>query len=154
MQIQIKRRVILMSVTAGKTGRIIVSRLSEDDDLIDSIMEKARESNVHAGVFTLIGSIKHAVLGYYRDGEYKSTKFEGPLEVASCTGNIAVDDGGETIVHAHIVVTNEKCEAFGGHLMKDSPVGATAELVIIETVGMSMVRAFDEKTKLRLLRLF
>jgi predicted DNA-binding protein with PD1-like motif len=37
--------------------------------------------------------------------------------------------------------------------MKDSPVGATAELIIIEATGMSMARAFDEKTKLRLLRL-
>jgi len=137
----------------GKAGRIIVSRLVENDDLIDSIEAKARESNVRAGIFILIGTIKHAVLGYYRDGEYRNTRLEGPLEVASCTGNIAVGEKDETVVHAHIVVTNEKCEAFGGHLMKDSPVGATAELIIIEGAGMNMVRAFDEKTKLRLLRL-
>jgi predicted DNA-binding protein with PD1-like motif len=56
-------------------------------------------------------------------------------------------------VHAHVVVTNEKGEAFGGHLMKDSPVGATAELILVEAAGISMVRAFDEKTKLGLLRL-
>jgi hypothetical protein len=37
--------------------------------------------------------------------------------------------------------------------MKDSPVGATAELILIEAAGISMVRAFDEKTKLGLLRL-
>ena len=140
-------------MTLGKAGRIIVSRLLENDDLIDSIEEKARESNVRAGVFILIGSIKHAVLGYYRDGEYKNTRLEGPLEVASCMGNIAVGEKGETVVHAHVVVTNEKCEAFGGHLMKDSLVGATAELVILEAGGLSLVRTFDEKTKLRLLRL-
>jgi len=140
-------------LTLGKAGRIIVSRLLENDDLIDSIEEKARESNVRAGVFILIGSIKHAVLGYYRDGEYKNTRLEGPLEVASCMGNIAVGEKGETVVHAHVVVTNEKCEAFGGHLMKDSLVGATAELVILEAGGLSLVRTFDEKTKLRLLRL-
>lgn len=140
-------------MTPGKAGRIIVSRLLENDDLIGSIEEKARKSGVRAGMFILIGSIKHVVLGYYKDGEYKNTRFEGPLEVASCTGIIAVDEKGETVVHAHVVVTNEKCEAFGGHLMKDSPVGATAELVIIEGAGMSLVKAFDEKTKLRLLRL-
>lgn len=140
-------------MASGKAGRIIVCRLLENDDLIDSIEEKARQNNVQAGLFILIGSIKHAVLGYYKDGEYKNTRFEGPLEVASCTGNIAVGEKGETIVHAHIVVTNEKCEAFGGHLMKDSPVGATAELIMIEAMGMSLVRVFDEKTKLRLLKL-
>jgi predicted DNA-binding protein with PD1-like motif len=140
-------------MTVGKAGKICVFRLLENDDLIESIEKKAQESNIRAGVFILIGSIKHAVLGYYRDGEYKNTKLEGPLEVASCTGNVAVGDKGEIVVHAHIIVTNEKCEAFGGHLMKDSPVGATAELIIIEATGMSMARAFDEKTKLRLLRL-
>jgi predicted DNA-binding protein with PD1-like motif len=140
-------------MTIGKAGKIGVFRLLENDDLIESVKKKAQESNIRAGAFILIGSIKHAVLGYYRDGEYKNTKFEGPLEVASCTGNVAVDEKGETVVHAHVVVTNEKGEAFGGHLMTDSPVGATAELILIEAAGISMVRAFDEKTKLGLLRL-
>jgi predicted DNA-binding protein with PD1-like motif len=140
-------------MTIGKAGKIGVFRLLENDDLIESVKKKAQESNIRAGAFILIGSIKHAVLGYYRDGEYKNTKFEGPLEVASCTGNVAVDEKGEAVVHAHVVVTNEKGEAFGGHLMTDSPVGATAELILIETEGISMVRVFDEKTKLRLLRL-
>ena len=140
-------------MTVGKTGKIGVFRLLENDDLVESIKKKAQESNIRAGAFILIGSIKHAVVGYYKDGEYKNTKLEGPLEVASCTGNVAVDEKGETVVHAHVIVTNEKGEAFGGHLMKDSPVGATAELIIIEATGISMVRAFDEKTKLRLLRL-
>ena len=140
-------------MTIGKAGKIGVFRLLENDDLIESVKKRAQESNIRAGAFILIGSIKHAVLGYYRDGEYKNTKFEGPLEVASCTGNVAVDEKGETVVHAHVVVTNEKGEAFGGHLMTDSPVGATAELILIETEEISMVRVFDEKTKLRLLRL-
>lgn len=140
-------------MTIGKAGKIGVFRLLENDDLIESVKKRAQESNIRAGAFILIGSIKHAVLGYYRDGEYKNTKFEGPLEVASCTGNVAVDEKGETVVHAHVVVTNEKGEAFGGHLMKDSLVGATAELILIEAAGISMVRAFDEKTQLGLLRL-
>ena len=59
----------------------------------------------------------------------------------------------EIIVHPHIVVSNEKSEAFGGHLMKGSFVGATAELVIVEGVGVKLLRAFDEKTKLNLLKL-
>jgi predicted DNA-binding protein with PD1-like motif len=34
--------------------------------------------------------------------------------------------------------------------MKRSHVGATAELVMIEAVGVNLQRIFDEKTKLRL----
>jgi hypothetical protein len=140
-------------MTVGRAGKIGVFRLLENDDLIEAIKRKAEKSNIKAGAFILIGSIKHAVLGYYKNGEYKNTLLEGPLEVASCMGNIAVDEKGEVVVHAHLVVTNEKGEASGGHLMKDSPVGATAELVIIEATGLNMQRVFDDKTKLRLLRL-
>jgi predicted DNA-binding protein with PD1-like motif len=140
-------------VAVGRAGKISVFRLLENDDLIEAIKKKAEESNIKAGAFILIGSIKQAVLGYYKDGEYKNTLLEGPLEVASCMGNVALDEKGEVVVHAHVVVTNEKSEAFGGHLMKDSPVGATAELVIIEATEINMQRIFDEKTKLKLLKL-
>jgi len=140
-------------VAVGRAGKISVFRLLENDDLIEAIKKKAEESNIKAGAFILIGSIKQAVLGYYTDGEYKNTLLEGPLEVASCMGNVALDEKGEVVVHAHVVVTNEKSEAFGGHLMKDSRVGATAELVIIEATEINMQRIFDEKTKLRLLKL-
>jgi predicted DNA-binding protein with PD1-like motif len=50
-------------------------------------------------------------------------------------------------------VSNEKGEAFGGHLMKGSHVGPTAELMILEASGMVLQRALDEKTKLKLLKL-
>jgi predicted DNA-binding protein with PD1-like motif len=140
-------------LTVGKAGKIGVFRLPENDDLLESIKKKAQEGNIRAGAFILIGSMKHAVLGYYKDGEYQNVRFEGPLEVAACMGNIAVDENGEVAVHAHLVVTNEKGEAFGGHLMKDSLVGVTAELIMIEAAGISMGRVFDDKTKLRLLRL-
>jgi predicted DNA-binding protein with PD1-like motif len=140
-------------LTVGKAGKIGVFRLLENDDLLESIKKKAQEGNIRAGAFILIGSMKHAVLGYYKDGEYQNVRFEGPLEVAACMGNIAVDENGEVAVHAHLVVTNEKGEAFGGHLMKDSLVGVTAELIMIEAAGISMGRVFDDKTKLRLLRL-
>jgi len=111
------------------------------------------ESGITAGIFMLIGSLKEVMLGYYKDGQYKSTQLVGPLEIVSCNGNIAVDEKGEVIVHAHVVVSNEKCEAFGGHLMRDSHVGATAELVIIEGMEVNLQRFFDEKTKLKLWRL-
>jgi len=140
-------------MTVGKVGRIGVFRLSENDDLVEAVKWEAEKNNIRAGAFIVIGSVKRVVLGYFKDGEYKNTLVEGPLEVASCMGNIAVDEKDEVIVHAHIVVADEKGEAFGGHLMKGSPVGATAELVMVEATGLNMQRVFDEKTKLRLLRL-
>jgi len=121
--------------------------------LAEAVKKRAEEGNVRAGMFILIGSLKDVVLGYYRDGKYDYVRLEGPLEIASCMGNVAVGEKGEIVIHAHVVVSNEKCEAFGGHLAKGSHVGATAELVIIEGSNVNLMRALDKKTRLNLLRL-
>jgi predicted DNA-binding protein with PD1-like motif len=100
----------------------------------------------------LIGALKNAVMGYYKEGEYIYIDLEDPVEIASCMGNIAVDEKGQVIIHAHLVVSNEEGEAFGGHLMKGSHVGPTAELMMVEAVEADVQRAFDSKTKLKLLK--
>ncbi|MEM3459125.1 MAG: DNA-binding protein [Candidatus Bathyarchaeia archaeon] len=137
----------------GQVGKIYFSRILEDEDLAEAIKKRVEESGVKAGVLIFIGSLKDAVLGYYKEGQYKSIRLDGPLEIASGMGNIAVNEKGEIIVHAHLVVSDEEGRAYGGHLMKDSHVGATVELVIIEGAGVNLQRVFDEKTKLNLLKL-
>jgi predicted DNA-binding protein with PD1-like motif len=137
----------------GKVGKIVFSRLLEDEDLAESVRKQAETNGIRAGCFILVGSLKHAALGYYREGKYETIHLKGPLEIASCTGNVAVDEKGEVVIHAHVVVSNAKGEAFGGHLMKGSQVGATAELVMIEAVGVEIQKVFDEKTKLKLWKL-
>jgi predicted DNA-binding protein with PD1-like motif len=137
----------------GKVGKVVFSRLFEDEDLAESIKKQAEINGIRAGFFILIGTVKHAILGFYKEGKYDTIRLEGPLEIASCTGNVAVDEKGKVAIHAHIVVSNEKSEAFGGHLMKGSQVGATAELVMVEAAGVEIQRAFNEKTKLSLWKL-
>jgi hypothetical protein len=137
----------------GKVGKICFSRLSEDEDLAEAIKKRAEENGLKAGVFFIIGALKNAVLGCYKAGQYEYIKLAGPLEIASCIGNVAVDEKGETIIHAHAVVSNEKGETFGGHLMKGSHVGVTAEMAFIEATGVNLQKVLDEKTNLKLLRL-
>ena len=141
------------TMVQAKIGKICFARFVENDDVLETIKKNAHENNVKSGALILIGALKHAVLGCYKNGQYINTKLKGHMEIASCTGNIAIDEKGETIVHAHIVVSNEKGEAFGGHLMKDCLVGPTAELVLIEAAGLKLQRAFDQKTNLKLLKL-
>lgn len=137
----------------GKAGKMCFSRISKGEDLAEAIKKRAQEGEIKAGMFIAIGSLKEAVLGYYEKGQYKSIQLDGPLEIASCTGNIAVDERGNVVIHAHLVVSNENGEAFGGHLMKDSFVAATAELIIIEAIGVKLQRVLDEKTQLKLWKL-
>jgi predicted DNA-binding protein with PD1-like motif len=134
----------------GHVGKIYFSRMFEGEDLAEVIKKRAEESGTKAGVFFIIGSLKDSVLGYLKGKEYEYIRLDGPLEIASCVGNVAVDEKGEIVIHAHLVVSNEKGEAFGGHLMKGSHVGATAELVMIEATGVTLQKIFDEKTNLRL----
>jgi len=137
----------------GRTGKTVFSRIMEGEDLLDSIKNRAEKSGIRAGFFILIGTLKHASLGYYKNGEYKTMILEGPVEIASCTGSIAVDEGAEVVAHAHIVVSDEEGKAFGGHLMKGSEIGATAELVMVEVEGVNLQKVYDEKTKLKLWKL-
>ncbi len=141
------------TMVQAKIGKICFARFVENDDVLETIKKNAHENNVKSGALILIGALKHAVLGCYKNGQYINTELKGHMEIASCMGNIAIDEKGETIVHAHIVVSNEKGEAFGGHLMKDCLVGATAELVLIEAAGLKLQRALDQKTNLKLLKL-
>jgi hypothetical protein len=127
--------------------------MMENDDLLETIKKSAEDNSISSAAFILIGALKDAVLGCYKNGEYTYSHLNGPMEISSCSGNIALDENGETVVHAHLVVSNEKAEAFGGHLMKGSHVGPTAELVLFEAKGVSLRRTFDERTKLKLLKL-
>ncbi|HUW48761.1 MAG TPA: PPC domain-containing DNA-binding protein [Patescibacteria group bacterium] len=136
----------------GKIERIRFARFNEDDDLIESVKKVAEENNIHAAGFFVIGALKNAVLGFYAQGNYTTIKLKEHVEIASCTGNIALGPEGEIIVHAHIVVSNEKGRAFGGHLFAGNRVGPTAELVLFEGIGVDLQRAYDERTKLKLLR--
>lgn len=137
----------------GRIGSIFFSRIFEGEDLAEAVRRRVEESGVKAGIFNLIGSLRKVVIGYYLEGEYHSIEFDGPLEIASCMGNISISDEGEIIIHPHIVVANSEGEAFGGHLMDGSLVSVTAELVIVEACGVNLDRVFDEKTRLNLWKL-
>jgi predicted DNA-binding protein with PD1-like motif len=137
----------------GQIGKMCFARILEGEDLAQAIKKRVQETGIKAGIFFLIGSLKDAMVGYLKEGQYKYIHFDGPLEIASCMGNIAVDEKGEVIVHAHLVVSDEKGRAFGGHLMDGSHVGATAELVMIEGVGVNLQKVLDEKAGIRLWKL-
>ena len=137
----------------GKIGKICFSRLFEGEDLAEAIKRRLKEWNIKAGIFFVIGTLKRVALGYYKDRQYKIIRLNGPLEIASCMGNVALDEKGEVIIHAHIVVSDAEGEAFGGHLMEGSPIDATAELMLIEAAEIELRRFLDEKTNLKLLKL-
>jgi predicted DNA-binding protein with PD1-like motif len=139
-----------MKLVQSKPGRVVFARLYEDEDLLETINLAAEQSNVKTGMFTLIGTLKKAVVGFYRAGKYENIHFDKPLEIVSCAGNISLKEG-KPFAHAHIALSDEEGEVKGGHVMPGCIIGATGELVLIEAADLRLRRELDEKTQLSLL---
>lgn len=139
-----------MEYAESKVGKVVFARFSENEDLLKAITAVAERAEVAAGFFMLIGTLKTAKLGFFREGKYETIEMEQPLEIVSCNGDISIKEG-TVLVHAHATVSDEKGRAFGGHVMQGCLIGATGELILIETTGCNLFRKLDEKTKLSLL---
>jgi len=138
-----------MKLRESKLGKVVFARLYEDEDLLEAIASASKQAKISAGFFTLIGTLKKAKIGFYRDGNYEPIEITEPLEIVSCIGNISLKEK-VPIVHAHIAVSDEKGQTFGGHALPGCSISVTAELMLVEAVGMKLERKFDEKTKLNL----
>jgi len=139
-----------MKYAESETGKAVFARLVEGEDLLEAITQVAAKSKIHAGFFFLIGTLNSAKLGFYQDGKYLPIEMEQALEIVSCLGNISIKEG-KAFPHAHLAVSDEKGKVFGGHAMPGCIIGATAELVLVEALGLKITRQLDETTKLSLL---
>ena len=112
--------------------KIHIVRIKPGQQIVDEIMRYCGEKRIKSGVIiSLLGSLKDVELGFLKElpGRYISKKIEGPLEIVCGTGTIALKDG-KTLLHIHIVVSDEK-GAVGGHLVSGT-IFSTAEVVIGE----------------------
>lgn len=127
----------------------LIVRLKHDADLVQSIMELAKNKRIEVASFTAIGALKRATLGYYdqRSHKYREIKIDSPCELASCTGNVSLKDG-EHFVHAHVVLSYEKGETKAGHLLEGIVFATEVHLRLLE--GGKLERKYDEVTGLSL----
>jgi len=138
-----------MKFRESKLGKVVFARLYEDENLLEAIASASKQAKISTGFFTLIGTLKKAKIGFYREGNYEPIEINGPLEIVSCIGNISQKEKAP-IVHAHMAVSNEKGQTFGGHVLHGCLISVTGELMLVEAMGMKLKREFDEKTKLNL----
>jgi len=136
----------------SKTDRVFFARFIENEDLLEALTDFVRKVNVKVGFFSLIGSLKRARLGFFDGVNYQTVEIDKPLEIVSCVGNISLNEEDQVVVHAHMVVSDEKGEAFGGHLLRGCIVSFTAEMVLVVCTQTRLRRALDKKTGLRLWR--
>ena len=133
--------------------RVIFAKMEPGEDVLGAIEEVARKHGVQSGQLSLIGAISQAKLGYFHreSAEYRDFSVVEDVEVVSCIGDISTHEG-NLVVHAHMIVADEKGKCWGGHLLSGCTVSVTIELVIIET-EMELIRKRDDMTGLNLLHI-
>jgi uncharacterized protein len=143
----------------GNMGRVVVIRLAPGDDIMESLVAIARECDIKQSV--IIGgaaSLSTAELRNVRtypdefpitDPNRVFSTFDGPLELLSISGNISRLENDDPYIHCHAVISVGKPDAlaFGGHLLPGTRVFSTAELSMVEVTGCSMLRRFDDETR-------
>ena len=142
-----------MKVREIGISRMLFIKLEPDDDLLESLTEAVTDNSIQTGFFTAIGAIKTANLGYYLldQKKYKTITLEGNFEIASCLGNVTLKDG-NPMIHAHLVVSDQKGRAFGGHLLADNKISVTGEIFLVEA-GAPLIRTLDDQFQLSLINL-
>ena len=131
--------------------RTIVGQIEKGSDLYSSITRIAREHNLTMGRVTGMGAVQRARLAFYDQNAMKYCEMDlrDPMEIVSLYGNISMKEG-QPFAHVHIVLSDDKGNSKGGHLLPgDTPVFA-CELVIEEFAGPQLERHIDEATGLAL----
>ena len=130
-------------------GRDFLLRAEHDSNLVQFVTELAEKKGIIAGIFTAIGALKHAKLGFYdqEKHEYQEITLDSPHEIASCVGNISVKDG-RPFVHAHVVLADKNGNTKAGHLLEG--IVFAAEVHLRELKGAKLERKYDKVTGLSL----
>ena len=132
--------------------KVYVLRVKPNQELVSEIASYCRQNHISSGaVIGIIGSVKSARLNFLRElpGKYETKEYQGPLEIVSAQGSIALKDT-ELIVHVHIQLSSlDGCQ--GGHLI-EAKVFSTAEVAIGE-LAYQLYRYADDYTGLNELRL-
>lgn len=116
-----------------------VVRLQDGEDLVEALRTLAIDS---ALILTGIGMIREAELGYWNGAEYENHAHPAPAELISMQGNLARDESGAQIVHAHVALSGQDGTVRGGHLIA-AIVHNTVELTLLPLEGITLKRKLE-----------
>lgn len=135
-----------------KFNGYLVLRLEKDEEIISALQEGIKRAGIEGAFFFGLGVGKDLELGFFdaHGKKYVKKRFSDEYEFTSLTGNITVVEG-QITVHCHATITDEKFQAFGGHLF-EGVVPATLEIILFP-FGQPLRRHLDSNTGLNLLEL-
>lgn len=100
-----------------KTASGYLMVLRENDNVLAAIENLVKEQQIPSANFTGIGFAREVTFGFYDFSQKKfNPKTFSKVEMGSLTGSIAWSDGKPSI-HLHGVATDDKFDAYGGHIL-------------------------------------
>ena len=144
-----------MEYTVGHTGRVILLKLDENDDVLESLESLASKEEIENGIFFVIGSLKEGSLVSGAESEdIPITPIGHHLknnhEILGI-GNILQMEG-QPKIHMHAALARGD-ECLMGCLRGKSKVFLLEEIIIFELLGMEAFREKDMRTGLSMLRI-
>lgn len=122
--------------------KTISIRLTDGQDLMESIIDVCQKNDISAGVvLSAVGSIKRTNIRMpIINGHLEMLNIED-VEIDALQGTVSKNG-----CHIHIVVSDKSGAAFGGHLKAGNPIRTTCELVIGVLGGTTFNRVSDGST--------
>jgi predicted DNA-binding protein with PD1-like motif len=125
-------------------------RFDKDEEVIEGLVNYAKEHGITAAFFTGIGTSSTVEVGFFNSflKDYRKKPLLENFEILSLTGNIASLNGAPA-VHAHGTFGNNEYGVVGGHVFKVVTL-ATCEVFLVNLEG-KLERGMNEEWKLNLL---
>jgi len=133
---------------SGMEEDIIVVKLKDGEDILDSLRKKMNIHHVRSGlILSGIGMVRELTLGYFKGhGEYETIEETGPVELTSMQGNIAEAEQG-IVFHIHITGATGQGEVVGGHLIS-ATTNVVNEIVVVKLDRIRLDRTLNPETGL------
>lgn len=133
-----------------KTDNRYIIRLALGENFSEQLLKLCEKEEINTAFFYGLGATLSSELAYYnlRTNKYQNKQFDKTLEIVSLTGNITTVDK-KPFIHAHIVLSDENYNCFGGHL-KDAMIGGTCEIYLTKE-ELKLSRKDDTQTGLKLI---
>ncbi|AZA56646.1 DNA-binding protein [Chryseobacterium shandongense] len=132
------------------SGYLMVLR--QGDDVLAHIESLAKSENIPSASFTGIGFASEVTFGFY---DFEAKKFNPKtfkkVEMGSLTGSVAWNEKGPSI-HVHGVATDDKFNAYGGHILS-LYVGTGSMEVYINVNDKKLERKVEQPLNANVLQL-
>ncbi|HXX82205.1 MAG TPA: DUF296 domain-containing protein [Thermodesulfovibrionales bacterium] len=144
-----------MKYQAGRTGRVVVARFEDREDVLGNLVQIAKKENIRAAAFYLVGGMREAriVVGPEKEEIPPTPVWRQLGESHEVMGfGTIFYQGDEPKVHFHGAF-GKKDMVKVGCMRENTETFLVLEAVMIELEGITAIREFDPVSGLTLLKL-